>query len=180
MTANQGDRAGQGELRSRLAECHRAAFAWARHCCWSNRTEAEDVLQETYLKVLDGRARFDGRSSFATWLFGIIRRTAADHRRRHFVYGLVALRWGIEESMREPAPPADAGLERAQSRIQLENALAVLPRRQREVLLLVFFHDFTVEDAARVMAIGTGSARQHYARGKEKLRLLLAALDPAR
>ena len=43
---------------------------------------AEDVLQTSYLKILDGRARFGGRSSFKTFLFGVIRHTAAEDRRR--------------------------------------------------------------------------------------------------
>ncbi len=179
MTADCGDYAGQGELRRELAARHRDAFAWALNCCRRNRSDAEDVLQATYLKVFEGRARFDGRSSFTTWLFGVVRLTAADHRRQHFLRDLVAARWGLEESIREPAPAADADVERAQQRALLERALAALPRRQREVLLLVFYHELTVEDAARVLAIGVGSARQHYARGKDNLRELLADLRQA-
>lgn len=132
------------------------------------------MLQAAYLKIIEGRAQFDGRSSFATWLFGVIRLTAADHRRRRYLRDLVSLRWGVEESIRDPAPGAGAGIEGAQERAQVARALAMLPHRQREVLLLVFYHDLTVEDAARVMAIGAGSARQHYARGKLRLRELLA------
>ena len=137
------------------------------------------MLQVTYLKVLDGRARFGGRSSFRTWLFGVIHRTAADHRRRRALRDLLSLRWGVEEASRAPAPAVDAGVENAQQRALLEQALAVLPRRQREVLLLVFYHELTVEDAAAVMAIGIGSARQHYARGKERLRKILSVTRPA-
>jgi RNA polymerase sigma factor (sigma-70 family) len=174
MTADHGDHAGQIELRRELAAHHRDAFAWALNCCRRNRTEAEDVLQATYLKVLEGRARFDRRSTFTTWLFGVVRLTAADQRRRRFLRDLVMARAAVEESLREPAPAADADLGHSQRRAALERALAMLPRRQREVLLLVFYHELTVEDAARVMSIGVGSARQHYARGKARLREVLA------
>ncbi len=136
-------------------------------------------MQVSYLKVLEGRARFDGRSSFRTWLFGVIRMTAAEHRRRHALRDLFSLRWGAEEACREPAPAASAELEETQQRAQLEAALAALPLRQREVLVLVFYHEMTVEDAAGVMAIGVGSARQHYARGKSRLRQLLSLQGPA-
>ncbi|MEO8755467.1 MAG: sigma-70 family RNA polymerase sigma factor [Casimicrobiaceae bacterium] len=176
MTAEDGDDTGQTELRRELAQRHRDAFAWAQNCCRSNRTDAEDVLQATYVKVLEGRARFDRRSTFTTWLFGVIRLTALDHRRRQFVRELVMGRAAVEESMRDPAPPPEADLGRAQRRAALQGALTVLPRRQREVLLLVFYHELTIEDAARVMAIGVGSARQHYARGKVRLREVLAHL----
>ena len=176
MTADRGDDTEQIELRRELTARHRDAFAWALNCCRRNRTDAEDVLQATYLKVLDGRARFDRRSTFTTWLFGVVRLTAADQRRRRFLRDLVSARVAVEESLREPAPAADADLERAQRRALLERALAALPRRQREVLVLVFYHELTVADAARVMSIGVGSARQHYARGKASLREVLAQL----
>ena len=179
MTADRGDPAARSELSRELGLHHHAAYAWANNCCRRDRSEAEEVLQVTYLKVLEGRARFDGRSSFRTWLFGVIHRTAADHRRRRALRDLVSLRWGAEESRRDPGPAADASVETRQQRMLLERALAALPRRQREVLLLVFYHEMTVEDAGRVMAIGVGSARQHYARGKERLRKLLRGLRPA-
>ena len=179
MTAERGDPAGRSELRCELVLHHRAAHAWANNCCRRDRSEAEEVLQVSYLKILDGRARFDGRASFRTWLFGVIHRTAADHRRRRALRDLLSLRWGAEEAGRDPAPAAEAAVEAAQQSAQLVRALAALPRRQREVLLLVFYHELTVEDAAGVMAIGLGSARQHYARGKERLRRLLSVTRPA-
>lgn len=175
MMADRGDDAGQCDLREQLAQCHRDAFAWALNCCRRNRHDAEDVLQATYLKVLEKRARFDGRSSFSTWLFGVIRLTAADQRRRHVLRDLFARRWLNEQFHDEAAPAADNTAESAQRRIALLDALASLPTRQREVLLLAFYHEFSIEDAARVMAIGLGSARQHYARGKQALRQKLIA-----
>ncbi len=55
MTADRGGDAEQIELRRELAERHRDAFARALNCCRRNRTEAEEVLQATYLKLLEGR-----------------------------------------------------------------------------------------------------------------------------
>ena len=70
------------ELEAELARLHPSSHGWARSCCGWNDADAEDVLQTTYLKVISGRARFGGRSSFRTWLFGVIRQTAREHRRR--------------------------------------------------------------------------------------------------
>src|SRR2546422_6910060 len=70
------------DLTATLEELHAAAFGWALSCCGWDRSAAEDVLQATYLKLLDGRARFDGRSTFRTFVFGVIARTAREARRR--------------------------------------------------------------------------------------------------
>ena len=70
------------DLETELTRCHAAALGWALACCRFDRDLAHDVLQASYLKVVDGRARFEGRSAFRTWLFGVIRRTASEHRRR--------------------------------------------------------------------------------------------------
>src|ERR671933_2776763 len=72
------------ELRSRLEGYQRESYGWALCCCARDPAEAENVLQAAYLKVLEGKARFDGRAAFKTWLFSVIRRTAADARRRKF------------------------------------------------------------------------------------------------
>ena len=72
----------QEELEVWLGELHAASFGWACACCEWNETDAEDVLQTTYVKVISGRAQYDGRSMFKTWLFGVIRLTAREHARR--------------------------------------------------------------------------------------------------
>lgn len=163
-------------LRDQLAACHEDAFAWAVHCCRRDRRDAEEVLQTVYLKILDGRAHFDGRSALRTWLFAVIRRTAADHRRRRLVreWWHAALREGEAVASGNPGP--DRMLHDREERDALTAALAQLPERQRQVLLLVFYHGCTVEQAAAVMGVGIGSARRHYARGKARMRDLLEEL----
>lgn len=152
-------------LASELAELHPASFAWALACCGFERQEAEDVLQTTYVKILDGRARFDGRSSLKTWLFAVVRHTAADVRRRRLVASL-----GLERLFASFVRPAsDEPAVGSEERAKVRAALARLSRRQREVLDLVFYHDFTVEEAARIMNVSVGSARVHYQRGKQRL-----------
>src|SRR2546430_16630775 len=70
------------QLEQELDQLHPAAFGWALACCAGDHVAAEDALQASYLKILDGRARFDGRASFRTWLFSVVRYTAAGQRRR--------------------------------------------------------------------------------------------------
>ena len=126
------------------------------------------MLQASYLKILEGRARFDGRSSVKTWLFGVIRRTAAEERRRRMF------------RLRLHRAHADLlGFEHVETHHEaIENqalveALASLAPRQREVLHLVFYQGLTIEEAAVVMRVSLGTARTHYERGKLRLRARL-------
>ena len=160
------------ELRLQLERVHADCFGWAMSCCGRDRDDAEEVLQTVYLSVLDGRARYDARSSFRTWLFGVIRRTAASERRKRWLRGLLLTREAGSLEPNAPAPP-DAVVELESRRDVLRHALDSLATRQREVLQLVFYHDLTVEEAAAVMRVRVGSARTHYARGKANLAAML-------
>ncbi len=155
-------------LRRELADLHPKSFGWALACCRYDRLEAEDVLQTSYLKVLSGRARFDGRSSFKTWLFGVIRRTASEARRRRLFGRLLLGRMG------QLRPDAVAQPVETSSDREIASLLRGLAPRQREVLELVFYQDLSIEEAALVMRVSLGAARVHYQRGKDKLRTALA------
>ena len=160
------------ELRRQLERAHADCFGWAMACCGRDRDDAEEVLQTVYLTVLDGRAHYDGRSTFRTWLFGVIRRTAASGRRKAWLRGLLLTREAGRLKPQALAPP-DAEIERDSRRDGLHHAFTHLAARQREVLHLVFYHDLTVDEAAGVMGVSVGSARTHYARGKARLAVLL-------
>ena len=160
------------ELRLQLERVHADCFGWAMSCCGRDRDDAEEVLQTVYLSVLDGRARYEARSSFRTWLFGVIRRTAASERRKAWLRGLLLTREAARVEPEAVLPP-DKEFEREAGRDSLRHALTHLAARQREVLQLVFYHDLTVEEAAAVMRVSVGSARTHYARGKAKLAVML-------
>jgi RNA polymerase sigma-70 factor (ECF subfamily) len=153
-----------GEIEAELEAHHRAGFAWSLACCGRDREEAEDVLQSSYLKILDGRAEFAGRSSFKTFLFGVIRRTASESRRRRRIAELFL---GRPARMAPPPEPAH------EERLALLAALERLPRRQREVLDLVFYVGMTVEEAGQVLGVSSGSARAHYDRGKRRMARIL-------
>jgi RNA polymerase sigma-70 factor (ECF subfamily) len=130
------------------------------------------VVQETYLKVLEGRARFDGRSSFRTWLLAVLRWTAAERRRQAKLLSLVRGRWwGAHSAIASVDPVAEAMCSQGSAR--LLGVLATLPERQQQVLHLVFYQDLSLREAAEVLGVRVGTARVHYERGKKRLRALL-------
>ncbi len=161
-------------FREELEGMHAASFGWALWCCGQRREEAEEVLQTTYLKVFGGAARFDGRSSLRTWLFGVIRRTAAEQRRRQWMRGQIFDRWVVSEPAGLGVASPEALVGEAESNRNLLRAVGELSARQRQVLHLVFYQELTVEEAARVMNIPLGTARTHFDRGKRRLREILA------
>ena len=156
------------ELRAQLEELHTASFGWALSCCRQNYAEAEEVLQTVYLKILQGKATFDGQSKLQTWLFAVIRNTAISERRKSLVRSIAT-------------PPLEGRinarsqieLERSEMQQRFQKALQRLPARQRETLHLVFYQELSLSEAAQVMSVSIGSARQHYERGKKRLRELL-------
>jgi RNA polymerase sigma factor (sigma-70 family) len=156
------------ELDSELGKLHADSYGWALACCGRDREEAEEVLQNAYLKVFTGKAQFDGRSSLRTWLFGVIRRTAAEERRRNIVRRVRAAAYAVIAPS-EIGAEAETTFDIAQRHERLLSALRELSPRQREVLQLVFYHDMTIEDAASVMSVSLGTARTHYERGKARL-----------
>src|SRR5258706_9674550 len=122
-----------GTIRAQLEELHRESFAWALVCAAHEHSEAEDVLQMTYLKILDGRASYAGRSAFKTWLFGVIRMTAREHRRRALWRWL--RRAPIEEAADRPAPqpPPDEAAGRGETGARGRGGGRLFPRRPRRV-----------------------------------------------
>jgi RNA polymerase sigma factor (sigma-70 family) len=168
------------DLDEELVRHNRAAFVWALACCRWDRSLAEDVVQIAYLKLIDGRARFAGSSSngstmngdFRGFLFGVIRRTALEERRRRAIRSALSL--GFAHRAADHVEPEGLDpLIRDETSRELIRALDTLSDRQREVLTLVFYHDLTIAAAAGVLGISLGSARIHYERGKANLRQLL-------
>ncbi len=177
MTQNRNESLLTTNLYKDLEAHHEAAFGWAMACCGRNVHEAEEVLQTAYLKIADGRAVYGNGSSFRTWLFGVIRNTARDMQRKSVLKNafLGLLKVHQNGSGPEEADSPEDHASRSQDREHVKKALAVLSKRQQEVLHLVFYQDMTLEEAAKVMSVSVGSARKHYARGKEAVRKRIEA-----
>ena len=164
------------DLREELRRTHPGSFGWALRCCRGDGDEAADVLQIAYAKVLEGKARFDGRSAFRTWLFGVIRVTAREQRRGQWLRLARLERWW--HAARQDAETREEDPNGGDDRIPaLKAAMARLSARQAEVLHLVFYQQLTIQEAADVLEMPVGTARTHYERGKARLRALLGEGD---
>src|SRR6267378_8365927 len=123
------------ELKVELEKLHSASFGWALSCCGRDRGEAEEVLQTVYLKILEGKARFRGESSFRTWLFAVIHKTAVGERRKNLLrkLRLVSKSQGEADTI-APAERPDEAVERSETQTRFQRALDQLPVRQRQTL----------------------------------------------
>lgn len=167
----------RSELECQLERLHAESWGWALACCARDREVAEDALQTAYLRVLSGKARFDGHSSFKVWLFGVIRLTSKEELRRGRAWDARRAGTDVKPEVTDPSPGADVNIELSERSSSLVDAMARVSPKQREVLQLVFYHDMTIEEAAGVMKVSLGSARTHYERGKKALAQRLARED---
>ena len=146
-----------------------------------NEAAAQDVLQETFLRVWTRAEQWDGRGSFAGWLYRIATNLAFNHlrsvRRRREQPLEIQDDEGGGESQSEgdtlPAwvmdgstPEPDAAMEQAERRDQVQRLVASLPPDKREVLILVHEMEMSIHDAADELGIpeGTAKSRLHYAK----------------
>jgi RNA polymerase sigma-70 factor, ECF subfamily len=143
-----------------------------------NEADALDAVQEGFVKALTRLKSFQGRSSFKTWLLRVVSNAALDlgrQRQRREALSLDVPQPGDQETLQPLtlSDPAD-GLERADLRRLLQEALAVLSEAQRQTFVLHADGELTYREVADALgiSIGTVMSRLYYAR--QKLRVFLS------
>jgi RNA polymerase sigma factor (sigma-70 family) len=133
-------------------------------------TDAEDAVQDTFLKIQRGITSFRGQSSFLTWTFRILVNNCHDLRRRRIRRKEQATDVSDELPPRpEPrAPGAHPSL-----RMALERALAQLTRQQREVFLLYEVEGFRHAEIAAMLEISETASKNTLFQAKKNLRGML-------
>jgi RNA polymerase sigma factor (sigma-70 family) len=156
--------------RAALEALHGQLFGWALSRCGYDETTAEDLMQQAYVEILSGRARFDNKSSLKTFMFGIVQNLARSRfRRQNTRLRLIQSYAGEQDTVHE---------DRYGNLRQVWEAVESLPQRQRDITELVFVRELTVEEASKVMGVSVGTGRVHYDRAKKSLAEKLKALHP--
>jgi RNA polymerase sigma-70 factor (ECF subfamily) len=130
--------------------------------------DVDDLVQETWMRVVRAAGRFDRGRRFSTWLFAIALNLARDWRRRPPAEPV---------EPRETMAVAADGQARVDAGLDAMRLLAALPEAQRAVVVLRHFHDLGEEDVAEILGIprGTVKSRLHHAMA----RLLALAAEAA-
>jgi RNA polymerase sigma-70 factor (ECF subfamily) len=143
-----------------------------------NREMSEDLFQEVWMRVLTRGSQFNGKARFETWLFTIARNLVIDHRRKRTVASLDELVEAGNEDDRpitiEVADHHPSPFDRFSSiedREHIAQALLHLDTLYREVLVLRFHEDMTLDEIAKVTQAPLSTVKSRLYRG-------LAAIKP--
>jgi RNA polymerase sigma-70 factor (ECF subfamily) len=134
-----------------------------------DRSTAEEVTQEVFVKVISRAHQYDGRAEVSSWLFAIAANACRDRRRRDRRATIVPL-----EGLPEPVHKAD-GIETVLSdrerRDAVRRALSSLSEEQREALVLARYHGLPYAQIAEVLGISVGAVKTRIFRAVEALKI---------
>jgi RNA polymerase sigma-70 factor (ECF subfamily) len=146
------------------------------HCLTGNRETAEDLFQETWIRVLECGRQYDGKSKFEAWLFAIARHLVIDLQRRRQPRHLDRLDGQPDEQTEGEAQEQASALELVVQRETsewLSAAMRYLPAAYREVLVLRFQEEMALEEIAEVVAAPLSTVKSRLYRGLEAMRQML-------
>jgi RNA polymerase sigma-70 factor, ECF subfamily len=177
-------RSGDEDAFAQLIRMYQAALVRVAQMYVSSRSVAEEVVQETWLAVLDGIDRFEGSSSLKTWIFRIVAnraKTRGEREGRSVPFSAL----GSPEPAVEPdrfdhgqwaVPPADWPEERllADETLQvIERAIEALPPTQRAVISLRDLEGWSAEEVRNALELSETNQRVLLHRARTKVRAAL-------
>jgi RNA polymerase sigma-70 factor (ECF subfamily) len=154
-----------------LADAHLTKIMNFSYRLLHDKSDAEDVAQETFLRLWKDAARYEPRARVTTWLHRIAHNLCIDRLRGR--------REQPSETLDEERTSLEPGglLDRKQVAGAVEKALAELPERQRAAITLVHYQGLGNIEAAEVLDIGVEALESLLARGRRSLREKLAKLQ---
>ena len=138
-----------------------------------NPSEAEDLVQETYVKALKGFSSFQPGTNFRAWIYRILRNTFLTSRTGLKATATVPL--DEEDGLEIPASagtPESVFIERAQEQL-LQSAIEKLPLHFREILLLCEVEEMSYQEISEALSIPIGTVMSRLSRARKALREIL-------
>ena len=153
-------------VRRHLPRAYRVAWRIMRH-----RDDAEDVVQDAFLRALERIEQCEADRPFGPWFFRIVATTAINRQRSAKRRETEELHDSTPGSASGPAENASASVLQG----EVDAAMATLPLTQRRLMELVTYEEFTPTEAAAVLGIPAGTARWHLHEARKALRTQLQA-----
>jgi len=145
---------------------------------------AEDIFQETFLRVVRHKKRYKQCALFKTWLFKIATNLCSDRFRRqkhraHLSLNSIIIiddanEAELHETLEGNSLSPDEQVERAEMQMMVRHAIASLSAEQRLVVSMKWYHGMKLKEIATVMDCPLGTVKSHDYRANQKLRNLLA------
>ena len=144
--------------------------------------EAEDVAQETFLRVYTHLDRFDRKHKFSTWLYRIATNLCIDRIRK------AKPKYSLDEPVGEDGeqdwyslqegdePTPEESLIALETRQQVLDAVEKLPAQYKAVIVLRYFHDLSLAEIGDILQLPVTTVKTRVHRGREALRKLLGSL----
>lgn len=141
---------------------------WLTH----DREEAEDLVQEAYLKALKGFASFQEGTNFRAWMYRIVRNTFLTSRSGLSVKMTLPLD-REEDAVARPSDTPEAVLLARADEQMIQSALERLPVQFREVILLCDVEEMSYQEIAEIIGIPIGTVMSRLSRARKAMRELL-------
>jgi len=172
--AKAGDRAAFEDL----VELYKDRIYHLGYRMLGNRQEAEDIVQETFLRVFRSIDRYDPSMKFSTWIYRIGTNLSIDRlrKRRAKIYSLDAEIGNDSEgsdgygmlASDDPTPEGQAILSETQQRIR--EAIDSLPPKYKPVVVLKYLHDMSLQEIGEVLDMPVTTVKTRVHRGRDFLR----------
>jgi RNA polymerase sigma-70 factor (ECF subfamily) len=177
--ADRIERAKEGEPRAfrQLMNAYQETFYGVARRFVGNHEDADDVLQEAFVKIYQNLDGLERPEAFFPWARRILVNTALDHirrRRRSTTIEVEPVDDAWEREVESDVEPPDRRVEEREFFAKLERVLRALPPRQREVVLLHDVEGLTTEEISTRLEIPRATVRSNLFYGREKLRRMLA------
>jgi len=171
----EGCRAGDLDAFEKLYERHASRMKSIALNLLGNVADAEDAVQEAFLKIYRGARSFRGSAAFSTWVYRVVVNTCYDAlRRRRTRPAGPSLETTDGRDVAAPSPASDHPL-----RLTLEKSVGRLKPKHRAVFLLFEVEGFSHGEIARILGIPEGTSKTFLFEAKKKLQRWLAAVPAA-
>ena len=135
-----------------------------------DRGRAEEMAQEAFLRAYRSLAQWQRKATFSTWLFALATNLYCSELRRIPISTV-----GLDESIEPKDSRAiDGGCEEDDQERVVRRAVFALPPKDREALILFYFHEMDIASTARSLAVPEGTVKARLSRGREILRSKLS------
>ena len=174
--ARQGD---SDAFRALVEQHSRSVFRLAYRMT-GNEQDAEDVVQESFLRAYRQLGRFESRANFGTWLYRIVSNCSVDLMRskqaRHDQVRGDSIDEGAMELPAVDVPGPERMAQSAEIDRRVQDALRELSPLERAAFTLRHYEGRTIEEISSTLGLGTSAAKHSVFRAVKKLRLALAPL----